>query len=863
MPDNETNITSNITSNQASVVGRGIQFLDEKTGRPKGMQGLIIAYDPRNNSHTVEFEDGSEKVAILNKHRFRWLVSTCEAADKSTWKDRTKLAAQVGAIGRKLKVCNMGGKYINGEIIDFDEETKKHEIKFNRKAKSFTKKLNLEKLKWRFTDLIGRYHPGSNSIVSSRYAGVRRGSERSWHAYKGAIGKGYIGTFSSEKDAALAHDFYARLAGNDDINFKNEQIDESEVLKRKTSSTSTSPKTIGKSKFRGVHWQINRKRWMARYTLSHKGEKNVNLGAFDDARHAALAFDAEARKRGRPDKDLNFPDEHPTDAQIELWKTNTTHYTMSVAGRKKSSQYRGVTRQKGPTPWHAQCHIKKVIVGSGRCSFGCYKYEKQAALVFDRICRKYGVPEKELNFPRNASLREVRLFDDECYFCNRQNPTDPVSTPCNHVFCRECIVASLESSDKCPCCQTPNLTQSSLNPVTLIPWHDSTKPVEGEGDNEGNQIDESGEDAGTNDPEEAAQQPIIEPISVQDVAAIPPPDAGVVAPDTNPSFSDIVEATKRRAANPPKEGGWYWHLYPDGSPVYSSKSRAARRKTEKRKRVAKGKSKKCRKARHVAHPADGDIEEVVEDEWDQVDFLDNKNTGVGATTVEAKEANRKPLDKLAKHRKQKLKEGETRTAKRKIAPDATIVEAKAAKREKLEKLAKRRREQRLKEEEARSAKRNVASDERKTSDSSRESIEGYESESKDCINASPEQNPLVADLKIGSGVSVWWPDQEEYFDGVVTKIVGQGSNPHYVEYDDGDYEWTNLNNRKFTIKERNPHAHDVFVGSRVSVYWPVEKEYFEGTVTKVSIDMARPHYVKYDDGDEERTNLYYRKFNLL
>jgi hypothetical protein len=29
----------------------------------------------------------------------------------------------------------------------------------------------------------------------------------------------------------------------------------------------------------------------------------------------------------------------------------------------------------------------------------------------------YGVPEKELNFPRDGQLKEVRLFDNECYFC--------------------------------------------------------------------------------------------------------------------------------------------------------------------------------------------------------------------------------------------------------------------------------------------------------------------------------------------------------------------------------------------------------------------------------------------------------------
>jgi hypothetical protein len=33
---------------------------------------------------------------------------------------------------------------------------------------------------------------------------------------------------------------------------------------------------------------------MARYSLAHKGEKNINLGAFETAEYAAMAFDFEA-----------------------------------------------------------------------------------------------------------------------------------------------------------------------------------------------------------------------------------------------------------------------------------------------------------------------------------------------------------------------------------------------------------------------------------------------------------------------------------------------------------------------------------------------------------------------------------------
>jgi hypothetical protein len=80
---------------------------------------------------------------------------------------------------------------------------------------------------------------------------------------------------------------------------------------------------------------------------SHRGEKNIKLGAFVSAKYAALAFDAEARRRGRLDAHLNFPDLHPSDTEIEAWKMNGAHYSMMGSWHKKASQYRGVTVQKG------------------------------------------------------------------------------------------------------------------------------------------------------------------------------------------------------------------------------------------------------------------------------------------------------------------------------------------------------------------------------------------------------------------------------------------------------------------------------------------------------------------------------------
>lgn len=208
-----TTTTGTTLSNAASVVGRHIRFLDATPGGGGGritQSAVIISYNPENNAHTVEFQDGTEKVVILNKHRFKFLVSKCEPADNRGHQARMLLAAQRDAVGRPIKVfSNKLNKYMHGTITAFDEETGKHAISLKNKNKTvYPLDLQNKKFSWRFCDMIGGAdrHPGNQSIISSRYAGVKRTLESSWMAYRGAIGgvggtERYIGTFSSEKDA--------------------------------------------------------------------------------------------------------------------------------------------------------------------------------------------------------------------------------------------------------------------------------------------------------------------------------------------------------------------------------------------------------------------------------------------------------------------------------------------------------------------------------------------------------------------------------------------------------------------------------------------------------------------------------------
>ena len=127
-------------------------------------------------------------------------------------------------------------------------------------------------------------------VGSSKYFGVTRKGDNRFQARinEGGI-ENYLGTFSSEIEAAKAHDVRARRIGRlKYLNFPN--AEEADAAAPPPSS-----------QFNGVG--LYRGFYVAR--ISEKG-KDRTLGMFKDETEAALAYDARARQIGRHEK-LNFP----------------------------------------------------------------------------------------------------------------------------------------------------------------------------------------------------------------------------------------------------------------------------------------------------------------------------------------------------------------------------------------------------------------------------------------------------------------------------------------------------------------------------------------------------------------------------
>jgi hypothetical protein len=150
-----------------------------------------------------------------------------------------------------------------------------------------------------------------------------------------------------------------------------------------------------------------------------------------------------------------------------------------------------------------------------------------------------------------------------------------------------------------------------------------------------------------------------------------------------------------------------------------------------------------------------------------------------------------------------------------------------------------------------------------------------------------EASPDVSLVSVGLRVAVWWPEDQKYYNGTVTeKRIGE--KPFYLEYDDGEEEWINFLNHRFRLlrdgKRRNKilievesekdcndmdakaveaslDVSAVTVGSRVAVWWPVDRRHYKGLVTKKRQGKA-PFFLEYDDGEKEWINFSNHSFHL-
>ncbi|GKA44431.1 phospholipase-like protein, partial [Tanacetum coccineum] len=123
---------------------------------------------------------------------------------------------------------------------------------------------------------------------------------------------------------------------------------------------------------------------------------------------------------------------------------------------------------------------------------------------------------------------------------------------------------------------------------------------------------------------------------------------------------------------------------------------------------------------------------------------------------------------------------------------------------------------------------------------------------------------------VGSRIKVWWPEDNTYYEGTVKSFQSHNKR-HKVWYDDGDDELIDLKTEKWELVEdvspmldyiQSVEHGENLVGSRIRVWWPEDKTYYEGTVKSFQSHNKR-HKVWYDDGDDELIDLKTQKWELV
>ncbi len=242
-------------------------------------------------------------------------------------------------------------------------------------------------------------HARAKATRSSRFVGVSR-QEGRFVAHLGLDGRViYLGTWYSERQAALARDRAVLHFGvGCALNFAREAERRGPASPREIRRLARlhGKSHHGTSRYLGVCWDSKSDRWLATIPIG-KG-RHLQIGRYDVEEDAAVARDRVALDRFGDEARLNFPEQGLPPASVAAIR-------REIAARRKartSSRFRGVTRIAVESqPWSASIRVR------GReMRLGSWPSEQRAALAHDRAALFFRRRRRELNFPEQADKLE-------------------------------------------------------------------------------------------------------------------------------------------------------------------------------------------------------------------------------------------------------------------------------------------------------------------------------------------------------------------------------------------------------------------------------------------------------------------------